>query len=39
MEWQDLFASALIAPIPGIIMFMFIEKHLLAGLTSGGVKG
>lgn len=39
IEWQYLFASALIATIPVIIMFMFIEKHLVAGLTSGGVKG
>ena len=39
IEWQYLFASALLATIPVVIMFMFIEKHLVAGLTSGGVKG
>ncbi|HNW85515.1 MAG TPA: carbohydrate ABC transporter permease [Candidatus Limiplasma sp.] len=39
IEWQYLFASALVATIPVVIMFMFIEKHLVAGLTSGGVKG
>lgn len=39
IEWQYLFASALIATIPVIIMFMCIEKHLVSGLTSGGVKG
>ncbi len=39
IEWQYLFASSLIATIPVIIMFMFIEKHLVSGLTSGGVKG
>ena len=33
------FASALLATIPVVILFMFIEKHLVAGLTSGGVKG
>lgn len=39
IEWQYLFASALLATIPVVVMFMFIEKHLVAGLTSGGVKG
>jgi multiple sugar transport system permease protein len=39
IEWQYLFASALLATIPVVILFMFIERHLVAGLTSGGVKG
>jgi len=39
IEWQYLFASALLATIPVVILFMCIEKHLAAGLTSGGVKG
>ena len=38
-EWNYLFASALVATIPVVILFMFIEKHLAAGLTAGGVKG
>lgn len=39
IEWQYLFAASLLATIPVIILFMSIEKHLTAGLTSGGVKG
>ena len=39
IEWQYLFASALLATIPVVILFMFIEKQLVSGLTSGGVKG
>ena len=39
IEWHYLFASALLATIPVVILFMLIEKHLVAGLTSGGVKG
>ena len=31
--------AALLATVPVVILFMFIEKHLVAGLTSGGVKG
>lgn len=39
IEWQYLFASSLFATIPVIILFVCIEKHLVSGLTSGGVKG
>ena len=39
IEWQYLFAASLLATIPVVILFMAIEKHLTAGLTSGGVKG
>lgn len=39
IEWQYLFAASLLATIPVVILFMCIEKHLTAGLTSGGVKG
>ncbi len=39
IQWHYLFASALLATIPVVILFMFIEKHLVSGLTSGGVKG
>ena len=39
IEWQYLFAASLLATIPVVILFMFIEKHLTSGLTSGGVKG
>ncbi len=39
IQWNYLFASSLLATIPVVILFMFIEKHLVSGLTSGGVKG
>ena len=39
IEWQYLFAASLLATVPVVILFMAIEKHLTAGLTSGGVKG
>lgn len=39
IEWQYLFASSLLATIPVVILFLCIEKHLVSGLTSGGVKG
>ena len=39
IEWQYLFAGSIFAIIPVVILFMSIEKHLVSGLTSGGVKG
>ena len=39
IEWQYLFAAALLATVPVVILFMLIEKHLASGLTAGGVKG
>lgn len=39
IQWQYLFATSIYATIPVIILFLCIEKHLVAGLTSGGVKG
>lgn len=39
IQWQYLFATSLFATIPVVILFLVIEKHLVAGLTSGGVKG
>lgn len=39
IEWQYLFAGSLYAIVPVVILFMFIEKHLVSGLASGGVKG
>ena len=39
IQWQYLFATSIFATIPVIILFLLIEKHLVAGLTSGGVKG
>ena len=39
IQWQYLFATSLCATIPVVVLFLLIEKHLVAGLTSGGVKG
>ena len=39
IEWQYLFAASIFAIIPVVILFMCIEKYLVSGLASGGVKG
>ena len=37
-HWQYLFATSLIAIVPVVILFVFIERYLVGGLTAGGVK-
>lgn len=37
--WNELMASALLSSLPGIVVFLALERHLVAGLTSGAVKG
>src|SRR3954468_10853324 len=37
-HWQYLFATSLIAIVPVVIMFVFIERYLIGGLTAGSVK-
>ena len=39
IHWQYLFAISVVATIPVVILVLLIENHLVAGLTSGGVKG
>lgn len=36
--WQYVFAVSLIGILPVIALFAMIEKHLVSGLTAGGVK-
>jgi multiple sugar transport system permease protein len=37
-DWQHLFAGSVIATIPVIILFALIERKVVSGLTTGGVK-
>ncbi|MGP3936976.1 ABC transporter permease [Nonomuraea sp. KM88] len=37
-NYQYLFAAALMAIVPAVILFAFIEKHLVSGLTAGSTK-
>ncbi len=38
IQWHYLFASSLIAIVPVVILFAFIERWLVGGLTAGSVK-
>jgi multiple sugar transport system permease protein len=39
VNWGLLSAAAVISTIPVVIMFSYLQKHLIAGLTAGAVKG
>lgn len=36
--WNDLMAASLISSVPLIIIFLFLQKYLINGLTAGAVK-
>ena len=38
-QWADLSASSIIISIPIVILFVYISKYLVSGLTLGGIKG
>lgn len=39
VQWQYLFAASLVAVVPVVVLFAFIERYLVSGLTAGSVKG
>jgi len=39
IEWNSLMAFAVILTIPVVLMFIFLQKYLISGITSGAVKG
>ena len=39
VDWGLLTAAAVISTVPVIILFSYLQKHLIAGLTAGAIKG
>lgn len=37
--WGQVMAASFITTLPIIVMFLYLEKYMVAGLTSGGVEG
>lgn len=38
-QWNSVMALALVAIVPMLLLFLFTERYLISGLTSGAVKG
>lgn len=38
MEWANFSAASLIVMIPAMILFIYLSKYMVSGLSSGGVK-
>jgi raffinose/stachyose/melibiose transport system permease protein len=38
-QWNLLFADVVVITIPPLIMFMFFQRQIVSGLTSGAIKG
>ncbi len=37
--WPALMAAALIACVPSVVFYSFLQKYIIGGMTKGGVKG
>jgi raffinose/stachyose/melibiose transport system permease protein len=38
-QWNLLFANVLVITVPPLIMFMFFQRQIVSGMTSGAIKG
>jgi multiple sugar transport system permease protein len=38
VEWQYLMATAAVATVPTVLLFLFVRKRLTAGLMAGAIK-
>ncbi len=38
-QWHLLFADVLVITVPPLIMFIFFQRQIVAGMTSGSIKG
>jgi len=38
-EWGPLLAAAMVATLPILVLFVFLQRYFLAGMTGGSVKG
>ncbi|GHJ50345.1 ABC transporter permease [Catellatospora sp. TT07R-123] len=38
-QWEYLTAAAVLVTLPAAVVFLYVQRHLVSGLTAGGTKG
>jgi ABC-type glycerol-3-phosphate transport system permease component len=38
IDWQHLMAGSTVAVVPVLILFVIMQKQIVSGITSGGIK-
>lgn len=38
-DWQLVFANVVVVSLPVVIVYLFLQKYIISGMTSGSVKG
>jgi ABC-type glycerol-3-phosphate transport system permease component len=39
VTWNEIMSASFVSTLPVLLLFLFMQRYLLAGLTAGGVKG
>jgi multiple sugar transport system permease protein len=39
VAWNDVMAAAVIVSVPALLIYSFLERHMVRGITAGAVKG
>lgn len=39
LKWDEMMAFSVIGSVPVLILFMFVQRYVVSGLSAGGVKG
>jgi len=38
IDWQHLMAGSAVAVVPILVLFIFLQRHIVSGITAGGIK-
>ena len=39
VHWNEIMSASFVSTLPVLLLFLFMQRYLLAGLTAGGIKG
>jgi ABC-type glycerol-3-phosphate transport system permease component len=39
VHWNEIMSASFISTLPVLLLFLFMQRYILAGLTAGGIKG